>query len=59
MWGVYERYSYDDEKTEAVAKLSDLIERIIASEAKIANPIPMRFRAAVEPRELSASAVTD
>jgi hypothetical protein len=48
------RYSYEDEKTEALSKLSDLIERIIAPEAKVTNPIPMRFRVALEPSELSA-----
>jgi integrase len=44
VWGVYDRYSYEDEKTEALAKLSDLIERIIEPEAKVANPIPLCFR---------------
>ena len=44
VWGVYDRYSYEDEKTEALAKLSDLIERIIEPEVKVPNPIPLRFR---------------
>lgn len=54
--GVYDRYSYEDEKTEALSKLSDLIERIIAPEAKTANPIPLRFRMASEPEPMRVSA---
>jgi hypothetical protein len=54
--GVYDRYSYEDEKTEALSKLSDLSERIIAPEAKVANPIPMRFRQHMEPEVIRVSA---
>jgi integrase len=56
VWGVYDRYSYEDEKTEALLKLSDLIERIIAPADNVANPIPMRFRQHMQPSELSGSA---
>jgi len=49
VWGVYDRYSYEDEKTEALSKLSDLIEKIISPEVKVANPIPLRFRQHMEP----------
>lgn len=51
VWGVYDRYSYEDEKTEAMSKLSDLIERIISPEVKVANPIPLRFRQKMEESE--------
>lgn len=44
IWGVYDRYSYEDEKSEALSKLADLVERIIAPEIKVANPVPLRFR---------------
>jgi hypothetical protein len=56
VWGVYDRYSYEDEKTEALSKLPDLIERIIAPADKVANPIPMRFRQHMQPSELRVSA---
>jgi integrase len=56
VWGVYDRYSYEDEKTEALSKLSDLIERIIAPDTMVANPIPMRFRQHMQPSELRVSA---
>ena len=44
VWGVYDRYSCEEEKTQALPKLSDSIERIIELEVKIANSIPLRFR---------------
>ena len=44
VWGVYDRYSCEEEKTQALPKLSDLIERIIKPEVMIANSIPLRFR---------------
>ena len=44
VWGVYGRYSYEDEKAEALAKLSDLIERIVSPDRQDSNPIPLRFR---------------
>jgi HPt (histidine-containing phosphotransfer) domain-containing protein len=56
VWGVYDRYSYEDEKTQALSKLSDLIERIIAPDTKVANPIPVRFRQHMQPSELRVSA---
>lgn len=54
VWGVYDRYSYEEEKTDAMSKLSDLIERIILPEVKVANPIPLRFRQKIEESELAA-----
>ena len=44
VWGVYDRDSYEDEKAEALAKLSDLIERIVSPDWHDSNPIPLRFR---------------
>ena len=44
VWGVYDRYSYEEEKTEAISKLAELIEQIISPQKKAANPIPLRFR---------------
>ena len=44
VWGVYDRYSYEDEKTEAISKLAELIEQIISPQKIAANPIPLRFR---------------
>ena len=43
VWGVYDRYSCEEEKTQALPKLSDLIERIVKPEVMIANSIPLRF----------------
>ena len=44
VWGVYDRYSYEEEKAEALAKLSNLIERIVSPDRQDSNPIPLRFR---------------
>ncbi len=44
VWGDYDRYSCEEEKTQDLPKLSALIERIIKPEVKIANSIPLRFR---------------
>ncbi len=44
------------EKGEALAKLADLIERIISPEQLDNNPIPLRFRQHQPPNDLRASA---
>ena len=55
VWGVYDRYAYEDEKTEALTKLADLIEKIISPETKAVNLIPLRFRQALEVEGLRAT----
>ncbi|MDE2340074.1 MAG: tyrosine-type recombinase/integrase, partial [Alphaproteobacteria bacterium] len=46
--GIYDRYCYEDEKIDAIARLSDLVERIVLPDTKVANPIPLRFRQLME-----------
>ena len=52
VWGVYDRYSYEDEKGEALAKLAYLIERIVSPEQLDNNPIPLRFRQHQPPNDV-------
>ena len=54
--GVYNRYSYEDEKGEALAKLAALIERVVSPEKLDNNPIPLRFRQHQSPNDVRASA---
>jgi hypothetical protein len=53
--GVYDRYSYENEKAEALAKLSDLIERIVSPDRRDSNPIPLRVRRADRQPDLQST----
>ena len=52
VWGVYDRYSYEDEKGETLAKFADLIERIVSPEQLDNNPISLRFRQHQPPNDV-------
>jgi integrase len=53
--GVYDRYSYEEEKADAITRLADLVTRIIESKAEPSNLIPLRVRQADRQPDLQST----
>ena len=53
--GVYDRYSYEEEKADAITRLADLVTRIIENKAEPSNLIPLRVREADRQPDLQST----